>query len=300
MSQRVRRSVAAIAVMLLACRALPLASPQADRNTGGKRWTVSRTPDGQPDLQGMWTNYDSTPFEQLHPEEIPPRMPAVSTQDWLVQDSPTSPRRPSMVVDPPDRRVPLRRDAIERRDAAFALDAGAITHYGPWERCITRGVPGSMWPSAYNNGHQIIQTPGYVVFHSEMIHEARVIPLDGRPPLVPLLRSWDGDSRGRWEGDTLVIVTTNFNGKGWITTQAAAGRLRGIELSQAARVVERLTRMTENMIQYEAIVDDPNVYTRPWKVQFPLNKDERYRIFEYACHEGNHALEHMLQLGGKP
>ena len=300
MSQRVRWSVAAIAVIVLAWPVLPLASPQADRNTGGGRWTVSRTPDGQPDLEGMWTNYDSTPFEQLRPEEIPPRAPAVSTQDWLVQDSPKSPRRPSMVVDPPDRRVPLRREAIERREAAFALDAGAITHYGPWERCITRGVPGSMWPSAYNNGHQIVQTPGYVVFHSEMIHEARVIPLDGRPALGPLLRSWDGDSRGRWEGDTLVIVTTNFNGKGWITTQAAAGRLRGIELSQAARVVERLTRVSEDTIQYEAIVDDPNVYTRPWKVQFPLNRDERYRIFEYACHEGNHALEHMLQLGAKP
>ncbi len=131
----------------------------------------------------MWSNYDQTPFEQLRPEEIAERGPAVSTQDWLVQDSPTSPRRPSMVVDPPDGRVPLNREAIERRDAAFALGAGSLLRYGPWERCITRGVPGSMWPGAYNNGHQIVQTPGYVVLHSEMIHEARVIPLDGRPPL---------------------------------------------------------------------------------------------------------------------
>jgi hypothetical protein len=296
----VRWSVAAIAVILLAWCALPLASPQADRNTAGKRWTVSRTPDGQPDLQGMWTNYDSTPFEQLRPEEIPPRGPAVSTQDWLVQDSPTSPRRPSMVVDPSDGRVPLKREAIEKRDAAFALDADALEHYGPWERCISRGVPGSMWPSAYNNGHQIIQTPGYVVLHSEMIHEARVIPLDGRPALSPAARSWDGDSRGRWDGGTLVIDTTNFNGKGWITTQAAAGRLRGIELSQAAHVVERLTRVSEDTIQYEATIDDPIVYTRLWKVAFPLNRDERYRIFEYACHEGNYALGNMLRLGAKP
>jgi hypothetical protein len=302
MSQRVRWSVAGIqiAVVMIAWRAVPLAFPQSDRNTGAKPWTVSRTPDGQPDLQGIWTNYDSTPFEQLRPEEMPPRGPAVSTQDWLVQDSPISPRRPSMVVDPRDGRVPLKKEAIDKRDVASALDASVITHYGPWERCITRGVPGSMWPSAYNNGHQIIQTPGYVVFHSEMIHEARVIPLDGRPALGPLLRSWDGDSRGRWEGDTLVIVTTNFNGKGWITTQAAAGRLRGIELSQAARVVERLTRVSEDTIQYEATIDDPNVYNRQWKVAFPLNKDERYRIFEYACHEGNHALENMLRLSAKP
>jgi hypothetical protein len=205
-----------------------------------------------------------------------------------------------MVVDPPDGRVPLKREAIEKRDAAFALDSDAIEHYGPWERCITRGVPGSMWPSAYNNGHQIIQTPVYIVLHSEMIHEARVIPLDGRPALGPNASSWDGDSRGHWEGDTLVVVTTDFNGRGWITTQAAAGRLRGIELSQAARVVERLTRVNENTIQYEATIDDPNVYTKPWKVAFPLNKDEPYRIFEYACHEGNHALENMLRLGTTP
>jgi hypothetical protein len=133
-----------------------------------------------------------------------------------------------------------------------------------------------------------------------MIHDARVIPLDGRPPLGPSARSWDGDSRGRWEGDTLVIETTNFNGKGWIATNAASGRLRGIELSQAAHIVERLTRVSENTIQYEALIEDPNVYTGPWKVAFPLNKDEKYRIFEYACHEGNHALENMLRLGGRP
>ena len=245
----------------------------------------------------MWTNYDQTPFERLSPEEILPRDPAVSTADWLVQDSPTSPRRPSMVVDPPNGRVPLKREAIEQRDAALALDSDSLEHYGPWERCITRGVPGSMWPSAYNNGHQIVQTPGYVVLHSEMIHEARVIPLDGRPHLGPGARSWDGDSRGRWEGDTLVVDTSNFNGKGWIATHAAAGWLRGIPQSEAAHVVERFTRVDENTIQYEATIDDPNVYTRPWTVAFPLNKDEPYRIFEYACHEGNHALENMLRLG---
>jgi hypothetical protein len=287
-------------LIVLACGTALLASPQAERAAGGKAWTVGRTPDGQPDLQGMWSNYDQTPFEQLRPEEIAQRGPAVSTQDWLVQDSPTSPRRPSMVVDPPDGRVPLNRGAIERRDAAFALGPGSLLRYGPWERCITRGVPGSMWPGAYNNGHQIIQTPGYVVLHSEMIHEARVIPLDGRPPLGPAARSWDGDSRGRWEGDTLVIETRNFNGKGWIATNAASGRLRGIELSEAAHVVERLTRVSEATIQYRATIDDPNVYTRPWTVAFPLNRDERYRIFEYACHEGNHALENMLRLGAKP
>ena len=204
-----------------------------------------------------------------------------------------------MVVDPPNGRVPLKHEAIEQRDAALAIDSSFPEHYGSWERCITRGVPGSMWPGAYNNGHQIVQTPGYVVLHSEMIHEARVIPLDGRPHLRADLRSWDGDSRGHWDGDTLVVDTTSFNGKGWIATNAAAGRIRGIPLSQAAHTVERLTRVDEDTIQYEATIDDPNMYTRAWKVAFPLNRDERYRIFEYACHEGNHALENMLRLGAK-
>jgi hypothetical protein len=295
-----RRSLAPIVATAaaLVCGPVLWGSPQSDRKAE-KKWTAGRTPDGQPDLQGMWTNYDPTPFERLNPEEQRPREPAVSTADWLVQDSPRSPRRPSMVVDPPDGRVPLKREAVEKRDAALALDSSALEHYGPWERCITRGVPGSMWPGAYNNGHQIVQTQGYVVLHSEMIHEARVIPLDGRRHLRADIRSWDGDSRGYWEGDTLVVDTTNFNGKGWIATNAAAGRIRGIPQSQDAHTIERLTRVDEDTIQYEATIDDPNVYTRPWKVAFPLNRDERYRIFEYACHEGNHALENMLRLGGK-
>lgn len=284
---------------MLACGALLLASPQSDPKGSGKKWIASRTPDGQPDLQGMWTNYDRTPFERLGPGEAREGGPGVSTGDWLIQDSPISPRRPSMVIDPPNGRVPLKREAIAKRDAAQALDSGDLEHYGPWERCITRGVPGSMWPGAYNNGHQIVQTAKFIVLHSEMIHEARVIPLDGRKHLPADVKSWDGDSLGHWDGDTLVVDTTNFNGKGWIATNGASGWLRGIELSQAAHVVERLTRVDENTIHYEATINDPDVYTSSWKMAFPLNKDERYRIFEYACHEGNHALENMLRLGAK-
>jgi len=126
-------------------------APQSAQKAAGKTWSVGRTPDGQPDLQGMWTNYDSTPFERLSPGEEVPRGPAVSTADWLIQDSPTSPRRPSMVVDPPNGRVPLKREAIEKKDALLALGSDSLEHYGTWERCITPGVPGSMWPSASNN-----------------------------------------------------------------------------------------------------------------------------------------------------
>jgi hypothetical protein len=290
---------AATLIVAFAVGVFPAAAQQPKGTSPTKAWTVGRTPDGQPDLQGMWTNYDQTPFEQLRPEEIERRGPAVSTQDWLIQDSPTSPRRPSMVVDPPSGRIPIKPEAIARRDAAFAQESDSLERYGPWERCITRGVPGSMWPGAYNNGHQIIQTKGYVVLHSEMIHEARIIPLDGRPTLGSAAKSWDGESRGHWQGDTLVIETSNFNGKGWLATNAASGRLRGIELSEKAHVVERLNRVSENTIRYEATIEDPNVYTRPWTLSFPLNKDEPYRIFEYACHEGNYALGNMLRLGAQ-
>jgi hypothetical protein len=299
--QRRRRSLPhiAVAAVVLACGPLLLGSSQADRTAANTRWAVSRTPDGHPDLQGMWTNYDPTPFERLNPGEERPRELGVSTADWLIQDSPISARRQSMVVDPPNGRVPLRREAAEKRDRDYALRADSIEHYGPWERCITRGVPGAMFPGAYNNGHQIMQTRDYIVVHSEMIHEARVIPLDGRPQSDPRTASWSGDSRGRWEGDTLVVDTTNFNGKSWIATNAAAGWLRGIPQSEACHLVERFTRVDANTIQYEATIEDPNVYTSPWTVAFPLNKDERYRIFEYACHEGNHALENMLSQSAK-
>lgn len=287
----------AAAAAVLACGPLLVGLAQSNPKGPDRKWSVSRTPAGRPDLQGVWTNYDPTPFERLTAEEQRPRGPAVSTADWLVQDGPVSPRRPSMVVDPPNGRVPLRPEAVEQRDATLALPADVIEHYGPWERCITRGVPGSMFPGAYNNGHQIVQTPDHVVIHSEMIHEARVIPLDGRPHLDASLRSWEGDPRGHWDGDTLVVDTTNFNGKGWIATNVAAGWLRGVPQSDACHLVERFTRVDDNTIAYEATIDDPKVYTSPWKVAFPLNKDERYRIFEYACHEGNYALGNMLRLG---
>jgi hypothetical protein len=288
------------AAVACACAPLLVASAHPDRAPVRAGWTAPRTPDGHPDLQGMWTNYDPTPFERVPPGEERPRELGVSTADWLIQDSPISARRPSMVIDPPNGRVPLKREAAEKRDADYALRADSIAHYGPWERCITRGVPGAMFPGAYNNGHQIVQTRDYIVIHSEMIHEARVIPLDGRSHADARTASWSGDSRGRWMGDTLVVDTVNFNGKSWIATNAAAGWLRGIPQSEACHLVERFTRVDANTIQYEATIDDPNVYTAPWKVAFPLNKDDKYQIFEYACHEGNHALANMLSQSAAP
>src|SRR6476469_10097748 len=178
-------TVLATTLALLACTSLLAGWSQSARTPA--TWSMPRTGDGHPDLQGVWTNYDATPFERPAPGEAAAPRLAVSTQDWLVQEGPKSRVRASMVIDPPDGRVPLRPEAAAKRDELMALPSDALPRYGPWERCITRGVPGSLFPGAYNNGHQIVQTPSYVVIHSEMIHEARVIPMDGRPHVSPAI-----------------------------------------------------------------------------------------------------------------
>jgi hypothetical protein len=163
------------------------------------------------------------------------------------------------------------------------------TDLGPYDRCISRGVLGSTFPVIYNNGNQILQMPGYVVIRYEMIHETRVIPLDGRPHISPAIRSYMGDPRGHWEGDTLVVHTSNFNGR---TGAQANGNL--LMTSDALELVERFTRTGPDTIQYEVTVTDPRTWTRPWGVAFPLRRDPGYKIFEYACHEGNHAMTNIL------
>jgi hypothetical protein len=164
-----------------------------------------------------------------------------------------------------------------------------------WDRCLTRGVPGTFFPAGYNNAYQIFQTPGYVVILSEMIHDARIIPLDGRPHRAAHLRSMTGESIGRWEGDTLVVDTANYNDKGWIATNAAAGRVKGIPQSEQLHVVERFRRVDAGTIQYSVTIDDPLMYARPWTVSIPLERNDTYRIYEYACHEGNHAIGNILR-----
>jgi hypothetical protein len=164
-------------------------------------------------------------------------------------------------------------------------------------RCITRGIPGGMFPAGYNNGYRIVQTPGFVVIVYEMLHETRIIPIDGRPHVGRNIRLWNGDPRGHWEGQTLVVETTNYNDKGSIATSAATGRIRGIPQSEALHVVERFTRVDANTINYEVTIDDPKVYAKPWKVALPLNQDPNYQIYEYACHEGNYAIPNELSGG---
>jgi hypothetical protein len=289
-----------------------------------KPWTPPRTPDGQPDLHGVWTNATITPFERpasqankpfltreeaaalekrtqdqrAQPESGPRRSGDVGTYNQFWTDSGTSvlsTLQTSLVVDPPDGRVPTRASAEKRRDENLAHSTDDPEPMSVWDRCITRGVPGSIFPAGYNNAYQILQTPGYVVILYEMIHDARIIPLGGRPHASDRVRGWFGDSRGHWEGNTLVVDVTNYNDKGWIASSAAGARIKGIPHTSALHVVERFTPVDPNTIAYEATIDDADIYTRPWKVAFPLTRDRGYTIYEYACHEGNHAVGNILR-----
>jgi hypothetical protein len=286
-------------------------------------WTVPKTPDGQPDIEGTWTNATITPFER--PDELankpvltaqeaaelekraaenrvekPPKPGEVGSYNQVWFDSGTkvvSTHQTSLVVDPPDGLVPITPAAAAKRDYNTAHNSDSYEYMSVWDRCITRGMPAGMFPAGYNNAYQIVQTPGYVVILYEMIHETRVIPLDGRPHVSSNIRLWNGDSRGHWEGNTLVVDTTNYNSKGSIGTSAATNRIKGIPQSEALHVVERFTRTAPETISYEVSIDDPPIYSRTWKVAFPLTRDDKYRIYEYACHEGNHAVENVLANG---
>ena len=266
-------------------------------------WTQGRTPDGQPDLQGIWLNFDSTPFETpVARPGAPAAAPAANVgpaSEFADHNHRISKARRSMVVDPADGRVPVMKWAEDKRDYDLAHIPDAPEHETPWVRCITRGYPAGMFPAGYNNAYQIIQIPGYVVIAFEMIHETRIVPIDGRPRLGDGIRQWNGEPRGRWEGNTLVVESTNYNNKGSIATSAATGRIRGIPQSDAMRVVERFTRVDADTINYAVTIEDPKVYSKPWTVELPLNRDDSYAIYEYSCHEGNYALPNALSYGRK-
>jgi hypothetical protein len=206
-------------------------------------------------------------------------------------------RQASLVVDPPDGRIP----ALTAQAQKSAADRGTSRRARPcartaggchdswedeslWDRCITRGLLGSILPSTYNDGNQILQAPGVVVLRNEMIHETRIIPI-GQAHAASAIRSWMGDSRGHWEGGTLVVETTNFNDQ----TQ-----INNATVSPAARVIERFTRTGADTLEYRVTVDDPETWTKPWTVELPLKRDAEYRLYEYACHEGNYYMYNAL------
>ncbi len=307
---RTRTLLMSLAIAVMAAAMLAFAAGQ-DQTAGtnptqaAKNWTAPRTPDGQPDIQGTWTNYTSTPFEVFDESDQPdlyagdPDRTARGTGPGFANDtfSRKLEKGRSLVVDPPNGRVPIMPWAEEQRNYRLAHIQDDWVNFTPWERCITRGVPGGIFPTGYGSGYQILQGPGYVAIMYEMIHEARIIPLDGRPHLGPAFRQWNGDSRGHWEGDTLVVDITNYNDKGSLATNAASQRVRSVPQSEELHVVERFTRVDEKTIQYEVAVEDPKVFTSPWKLAMPLNLEPDYKLFEYACHEGNYAVPNTLSAG---
>jgi len=211
----------------------------------------------------------------------------------------------SLLVDPPNGRFPELTERGKELSASmgssWSTEASdgvfeSVADFDTWDRCITRGLPPSMFPFNYNNGIRIHQAPGYVVIELEMIHESRVIPVDGREPLSSQIKQWMGESRGRWEGSTLVIETTNFNGEGGMTNVGIPGSPRGdTPTTTDMKITERLTRVGDGQIDYSMTVEDPEVLTQPWTARYPMYLDNDYGFFEYACHEDNTAVRNFIE-----
>jgi hypothetical protein len=298
---------------------LPAAAAQA----GAESWAPPRTPWGDPDLQGMWPidKLNGTPLQRpesfgerrlLTDEEFAERVTRLKGLNaryddeianhkmgighWAEMGQPN--RLTSLIVEPANGRLPALTAEGERRSATMTsswsnIPFDKVSDFNPLDRCITRGLPASMFPFMYNSGIEIMQAPGYVVIRLELIHETRIIPLDGRPQLDPAIRQWLGESRGRFESETLVIETTNFNGESPMTIVGPGGK--PIPTSESLRLIERLTRVAADRIDYELSVEDPVVLAQPWKAAFPLELDAKYRFFEYACHEDNSAVRNFIE-----
>jgi hypothetical protein len=215
-------------------------------------------------------------------------------------------RQTNLIVDPPNGLLPeltteAKRRALEMR-SDWALPGEDLTFDGPedfdsWDRCITRGMPSSMMPYRYNGGFQIMQTPGYVIFNLEMIHEARIIPTDGREPLPSQIEQWMGESRGRWEGNTLVIETTHYKEGPPMINLAVVGSPPGnrFPISDQMKTTERITRLNDEWWLYEITTEDPVILTRPFTVRYPMRNDPSYFMPEYACHEDNTIVRYYTE-----
>jgi hypothetical protein len=280
-------------------------------------WKTPRTPWGDPDLEGVWTS-DSVrgiPMErpaqlagkaELSDEEFAEktkrdertRTQAENAEGafrndgaWLTKSF----RQTSLIVEPADgRRPPWTEAALTRAAPRDRGSFGEGPFDGPedftlYDRCITRGIVGSVLPVPYGNGNRILQTPSAVIISYEMIHDTRVIPLDGRPHVGPKIRQYLGDSRGRWEGNTLVVETKNLSDR---TSIGPNGN--GLRHSADLTLIERLTRVEPDVLHYEVTIDDPKTYTRPWTISIPLISPSGFQLLPYECHEGNYMLANVL------
>jgi hypothetical protein len=305
-------SICATALVIVAFGQTPLSGQS---NT----WTPPRTPDGQPDLQGIWTNATVTPLERpaelagkkvftdqeaaefakqtvqatnADRRDVPPEVDVARAYNQFWYDRGTtvvSTKQTSLIVDPPDGRLPALTPQGQQKVTELAEMRRLHPADGPEnrtlnERCIKWGTAGPpMLPGPYNNNYQIVQTPGYVIILVEMIHDARIIPIDGRPHLPNNVRSWLGDARGHWEGNTLVVDTANFRPDATYRNT----------VPESLHLTERFTRVSADTIQYEFTVNDPATFTKPWTASIPMTKIPG-PVYEYACHEGNYAMEGIL------
>ena len=269
-----------------------------------------RTPWGDPDISGMWSYASLTPLQRPQrlgdkefytPEEaagiyantqreVVDRPGDVGSYNyhWFDRGEVSADLRTSLIVDPPNGRLPITEAAIakQRDQAEYRREhpADSWLDRTNWDRCMTyHGVPPVS--SGYNNSYHITQNENFVAIHVEMIHDVRIIPIDGRPQLHENIRFWNGDSRGHWEGDTLVVRTANFSEK----TQ------HRFPSSPDTVAVERFRRISEDMIDYSFTIEDPNVYSQPWTAVRPMPRLPEYKQYEYACHEGNYAMTYILR-----
>jgi hypothetical protein len=309
-----KRKLAAATALVALAGAPSVASAQ--------QWTLPRTSWGHPDFEGIWTNATLTPLQRpaglgdkafYTPDEVAeierqriaqtnadrelPPGDVGSYNDIFFErgSSIVGTRRTSLVIDPPDGRIPALTPEAQRKVDARTAYMAQHPADGPadrWltERCIIFGATVPMLPEPYNNNYQIVQTPDHVTILVEMNHDARVIPLDGRPHAPGEIEMWKGDSRGRWEGDTLVVETRNlkFNEQ----SRFGVGYLNGLS-DENLRVVERFTRTGEDTLMYQATIEDPTVFARPWTIEIPMGRSEG-PLFEVACHEGNYGLRFIL------
>jgi hypothetical protein len=296
--------------------AKPAAVPDEPGLQAPPGWKAPRTEWGDPNLTGRWPidNLSSTPSQRppnlgtkawLTDEEYAAATKAADEQlklynlevkanrmgmgHWTERGVPM--RQTSLIMEPANGRIPpptpLGAELSKNQKSSWTENTFTwVTDFSPYDRCITRGMPGSMLPGAYNSGIEVWQSPGYVVLRIEMIHDTRIIPLDGRGPPPAPVKNWLGYSRGHWEGDTLVVETTNFVPGQPIGNTGATGQ-RPVPNSEQMKVVERLTPTGPDHIHYEATISDPVTLTAPFKLDFPWTRNKDYVQYEYACFEGN-------------
>jgi hypothetical protein len=312
------------AVLASSAEAQSSAGAQSSAEGRATAWTPPRTSWGDPDLTGTWPISPLIDTPLVRPKKYGNRRfmtdaefaeqqakvakdnarydseqdsDRIGSGHWIDRTEPL--RLTSLIVDPPDGSFPeLTEKGKELAKSFHSSYTGTvfdgISDFDSWDRCISRGMPVGMLPRHYNNGIRIIQSPGYVVVKVEMV-DTRVIPLDAAP-LDSAVKQWMGAPVGHFEGNTLVVESTNFTGKTGMTNYGVSGSPQGnTPTTVNLRTTERFTRVAEDTIEYELTVEDPDVLTRPFTIAYPMKRDDGYRMFEYACHEGNTAVRNYIE-----